>query len=466
MYFANHLIASEQQYKILRTSMLVAVLMSTSNVFASAWDAYGFGSRNIAMGNAATSSARGVSAAYYNPGALSLVESLELDISVIASKPQLTLDGNDFGTETSRGTALGFVVPGKLGGGRGLKFSYALATYLPHQRMVRVKIPPADSPRFTMFDNRTQRLIVNSHLAFQVLENLHFGLGANFLASTEGKVEIEGTVIADPEQVEQSSLESAVDIDLTSIKYFSAGLLYYVQPHWHMGLAFRDEFVLEVNLDAKISGDVNTVQGESLVNDAVFQIISANRALFSPRQLSFGNSYVSRGGSIFALDLIWQQWSRYPHPLSAPQVEFDLGNLSSLVDVPTVAPLDAPGFNDILIVRFGAEIPVMKIHNHEFRARFGYQFEPTPVPNQSEVTNYMDANKHVLSMGLGVEGRLFESVLSGPLGFDLHAQFIQLESRLNRKASPTDVYGSYRHGGRIFSVGVGLHYVFEEVEGP
>ena len=57
----------------------------------------------------------------------------------------------------------------------------------------------------------------------------------------------------------------------------------------------------------------------------------------------------------------------------------------------------------------------------------GYGFVPTPVPDQTGITNYMDSDRHVVSAGVGL--RYFPRSAPGPINIDLGGQYQQLVTR-------------------------------------
>jgi long-subunit fatty acid transport protein len=79
--------------------------------------------------------------------------------------------------------------------------------------------------------------------------------------------------------------------------------------------------------------------------------------------------------------------------------------------------------------------------------RGGYGYEPSPVPPQRDQTNYVDSDKHTLSVGIGVELRVLESVLPEPIQIDLGGQFIYLPTVVTKKRSPADAVGDYTADG-------------------
>jgi long-chain fatty acid transport protein len=65
--------------------------------------------------------------------------------------------------------------------------------------------------------------------------------------------------------------------------------------------------------------------------------------------------------------------------------------------------------------------------------RAGYAYEATPVPPQSGNTSFLDATRHLLSLGVGMEVEGLDPVLLGGLCLDLALQWGLLEDRSRRR---------------------------------
>jgi len=92
--------------------------------------------------------------------------------------------------------------------------------------------------------------------------------------------------------------------------------------------------------------------------------------------------------------------------------------------------------------------------------RAGYVYERSPVPPQTGLTNFVDTDRHTLSLGAGLVLSALKPVLPGSLTLDLHAQLSVLPERLTLKASPADFVGDYRASGTMFGLGTTLSLGF------
>lgn len=435
---------------------LALLLVATPAALANPLDSFGFGARAIGLGGAYTAVVDDFSANYYNPAAVAASPDLRLELGYIYMDPQLTLNGADLGVDASRGIYGGVILPAELFGHR---VGASVALYMPDSRITRLRSLPQRQPRFVLYDNRPQRIVISTSVAVQIIGDLHLGAGLTFLANTKGNLKVDGDVrLFDGDQ---TALLSAVDVNLESVRYATVGLL-YKPGRWRFGVTFRDEFVLRLDMDVLVSGriinDVDPDNIETLVEEGSFLLLSRNTNLFSPRQVAFGIAYQADRWLV-AFDLTWLQWSAFPAPTAIVDVELDLGDLLDFAVPPNERPV-APNFHDIAVPRVGVEVEVLRTADVGVVLRTGYFFEPSPAPDQPGETNYIDADKHGLSFGLGLSLRNLEPTLSKPLEFDLAFQHIWMVERPYEKTDPADVIGDFVAGGRFIGFAATTKLVF------
>ena len=115
-----------------------------------------------------------------------------------------------------------------------------------------------------------------------------------------------------------------------------------------------------------------------------------------------------------------------------------------------------PGFQDTLNVHAGAEWRAL----HDVLAlRAGYQFRPSPVPDQTTGTNIIDCTTHAVTAGFGLTFKL-PAVFARPVTIDAAYQAQVLVPRTATKTSPLDPVGDWTASGVVHSVAVGWTYRF------
>ncbi len=406
-------------------------------------DAFGLGARSIAMGGAVTSLVDDVSANYYNPAGLARSERLQLEFGYIYADPTLTINGGDLNVDASRGFQGGVLMPGRL---LDRRVAVSLGLHLPDERVARLRALPQSQPRFTLYDNRPQRLTISASGAVEIVEGLTLGAGLTFLANTVGTLSLGGQL--DIAQVEQTTLLSSLDVDLAAIRYLTAGVLWEAGEHLRLGVTFRDEFKLRLDLGVEVIGDL-AFNGNVVQEDVTFKVMTYNVNLFSPRQVAFGVGWEEERWQA-SLDVTWVQWSRFPPPASRIEVTLD-ERLASIAALPPFEVPLSPAFHDILVLRAGGELQLYRGPVLEVLSRAGYVWEPSPAPEQPGITNYVDLDKHAVSLGLGLTLEEWIDLFPGPVGLDLTGQLIHLRPRAYLKDDPADPVGDFEARGHIWS---------------
>lgn len=436
-------------------AILIVVCCAGGPAFANPFDAYGTGARSVALGGAATASVRDTSANYYNPAALIRSEHLQLDFGYHYVQPQLSINGGDLGVDRTSGIQTGLSLPKKIGH---QKVAVSLSFFLPDDRLTRIRSLPQSQPRFVLFDNRPQRVVITTSAAWEPFAGLSIGGGLTYLTSTRGAVILDGDIsITDPEN---TLLVGGIDVVFESIRYPTAALHWEPNEHWRFGLTYRAAFQLELDLSVLATFDVTSTGSASeavLVEAGNLALSSVSTNLFSPQQVVIGVQY-AQGSWLVTADLSWNDWSAFPAPASVINLSLDTEDAS--FPLPETTTIEPPNFHDILIMRIGAEATVFTSPGWELEARAGYFYEPSPAPDQAGNTNYADSAKHGTSIGFGARVLDLSPILEQPLELSWVMQCIWMQPRSYLKNHPADAVGDYQIGGVILGTALTLGVLF------
>lgn len=448
--------------RALPITFCVGLSLATS-ARANPLDYFGFGARGLGMGSAQVALADDFSANYYNPAGLATRDVLQLQLGYVIVDPSLELNGEDLDVDGVRGFQGGLVIPGDAWGHR---VAVSLGLHLPDERITRLRALPEAQPRFVLYDNHPQRLVLTTSLALEVLPDLlYVGAGLTYLSDTQGRLDVTGQV--DLRDAGGTTFQTAVDVDFEAVRYPSAGLLVRPTPELSFGLAYREEFDLTLDIGVIVNGDI-VLDGASenpvpLVEGARLEVVSANTNLFSPRQLVFGIAWSERGAGSSAharpcwtvtAELGWYQWSRMRTPTAFLTTTLDAGDLPLSIP-PNPEPV-SPGFSDVLVPRLGAELFLFDSPHFELHGRVGAYWEPTPAPAQTGATNFADGDKLGVGFGLTLGLKDVTDVLPRPVYLDLGATFIGMPEREHHKIDPADPTGSYVSRGAFIGFGASL----------
>jgi long-chain fatty acid transport protein len=429
---------------------------------ANALGTYGFGSRSSALEGAVSADVEDFSANYYNPAGLVRSNALRLDLGYLYATHALRTNDRDNHVDPVHGLVGGIVAPGSV---FGLRFAFGLAIHIPDDRISRSRSLPQIQPRWELYDNSVQLIHITANLAISPVRWLRIGGGLSFVSSTRGRLDIYGN-IAYP-NADSSQLQHTVDADLLSVRYPQAGVQIDVLPTLTLGFVYRGEFRLALQIDAVVEGQI--VLGRVSDPNATriagsYSLSSQSVAVFLPQQAVFGAAWRPIQGLTVMADLTWIDWQAYQNPSAQLGVGLNLQippGVTGLM-IPALPPstrVVPAGFHDTLVPRIGIEYR-RDIGLHTLAARAGYRYEASPVPDQTAGTNFLDSNRHAVSLGAGIVVRGLRPVLPGGLSFDVHGEGQFLEQRSVQKSDPNDPIGDYVIGGQVWSAGVTVGVLF------
>jgi long-chain fatty acid transport protein len=438
--------------------VLAAVLLSSGAASANPVDGFGLGSRSTAMGGAVSASVRDFSANYYNPSGLALARGTDLSVGYVYVSQRLEINGHDSQVDPVRAIVGGVVAPGSIWT---IPFAFGLAVHLPDERLSRARSMRPEDPRWVLWDNRPQLLYLSANLAIRPVEWLAIGGGVSFLAATRGAFEVTGTaVLPSGDRTEyDSQLRHEVDADLTAVRYPAFGVTVTPTDWLDFGLVYRDEAQIELEIDAELRGTVDT---GLIPVPARYELSSTTMNAFIPRQIVLGTSVVPADNVRIGLDVTWVNWAAYESPISRSRSVLDVNVPAGFELPPNPRPTGRidPGFENRLVPRLGVEYRIGVRRDLEVPVYAGYVYEHSAVPPQTGRTNFIDADRHVLSLGTGFSWEDPAEVLPGNLRFDTHVQWALLPERTTEKASAADYVGDYRAGGSQLGVGATLSLGF------
>ncbi|NUP09044.1 MAG: hypothetical protein HOW73_23585 [Polyangiaceae bacterium] len=413
---------------------------------------YGFGSRAAALGGAVAANVTDFSANYYNPAGLAGEEGIRIGVGYFWAENNLRLNDLDSGVKSSHGVSFGLAAAGDV---FGFPIAIGIATHVPDEGLSRITALRQEVPRWELYDNRSSVIYLAANLAIRPWEFLEIGGGLSFLAATRGRFEITGA--ADLLHPYDSQLRHEVDVDLTSVRYPQAGVRVHLGKAAKLALVYRGQTNLDLHLDGRIDATLNAVGFEVPLS---YELQARTVQAFLPQQVVLAASWKPHEAVSVDVDIAWVNWGAYKNPTAKT-----IAKLAA--EIPPQFPVELPGelrqtdlldlhFSDRIVPRLGVEwylpgfntpegTPILKVP-----LRFGYVYEKTPVPDQTRSTNFVDADRHTISCGIGVEVPIVH------LGLDVHAAVSALPETTVLKTSAADLTGDYRAEGEMLNVGATL----------
>jgi long-chain fatty acid transport protein len=407
------------------------------------------------MAGAGTAVTEDSSANYYNPAALVRGRDLRIDLGYQYSQPFLRMNGRDNDVDATRGFAIGLVAPGTLGP---VRFAFGVALWLPDQRLSRVRSLAFDRPRWVYYDNRTQRLFLSANLALQIVRGLYIGGGLTFMSRTQGVLNLNGTIAIG--NADDSSLVTKIDVDLLSVRYPQAGIMWEATPNLTFGVTYRHSFTLKLDQAFRIDGDIGGPGLPPVIQGGYFAARAVSTDLFQPWQLAAGVAARLTRRLLVTFDLTFAAWHEFPVAASSLQLDVDLKMFNNRIQLPPPRSYPSSFFHDIVIPRLAAEWRVRDGERLGVDVRGGYAYEPSPAPEQIGESNLIDGDKHTFSLGAGLELKRLGPILPRPLSLDAHCAVTALPERIHHKLDPLDPVGDLRTDGVVLQLGLTLRSRF------
>lgn len=391
-------------------SILLGVLVP-ADALAGPFDLYGAGARGSAMG-AQVGRPEGAWAVYYNIGALSesdvgataggfatyngaqillmdRPEGYDIPVLEVANAPTATgaertarsdTDGLEplyaltFGGVTSLGIErlrLGFVafVPTK-----------ELLTLQTHYNDERERIF-TNRLHFELIDDHTRRFDIEAGMSYRMTPWASFGIGGTFLTGANVATDV---YLQDP--TDQSNIAINADVHTENRWGLLAGFHLRLPRQTQVGVSYRGPVWFRVAGENRLQISGADATGEQPRQDLNWT------PKYSPGALASGVN-TTWGSFELGLDARWVFWSDY-RDTHSQRVDFE----------------------DVIQWRLGLQ------HNYsaDDRVRLGLGWDPSPIPNQTGRTNYVDNDRVLTSVGSSHE------VLWAGLGFEV-SWFLQVQ---------------------------------------
>ena len=420
------------------SALLLASLLTAGlpgRALATPTEQIGFGTRGPGMGNAMVASTDALGSPLYNPAAGVLgTGDYEFGLGYTYAHLSIEVNDRDPNTLPVQGFWFAGAVPFDIGSQR---FSFALGAYVPDQFLLRAHAVPGTEQRLVMWDNGPHRLVVNATLAWRLAPWLSAGIGVSILGAVRGN-NVDFTLNADPAG---TRAESTLSIDFPILAAPIVGVIVTPIPELRLGARFSDELGLDVTLNVQA---MVTVPGTPV--DGIVDFRFRGPSGFTPRELVLGGSG-DLGRFTFSAELAWQQWSRVNQLTAAVVVNVDLG--APVPATPFIEP--HPNLRNTWTPRLGVEYRHPLASNRELTLRMGYWFSQTPVPIQTGITNYADANRHIGTLG----GTYAFDILETRVALEGAFQLQYMQQRVSLKDDPTTSGGDLSVGGPIYVLSLG-----------
>ena len=353
----------------------------------------------------------GYEAAFENPAQLATITQPDLELGYGATRFSLELTPQALSApaDGSGSSLLGFALPLHFGA-QSLVFGFAADS--PSNRIASAALPYAEQPQFPLLVQRSEATDFDLSVGLQPLQFLALGAGVRGLASLGGTV----SVLRNPDGTSSSSVADTLKPVLAPLFGVTAFL------------GQRDAFALVFRGALRADFDVE-VAAVDLGATTLPELHIAGVAHYDPLTL-YGEFRHDFGPVSLLAGISYQRWSDFPGLLGQTvQCPSDRPNCGAL-------PAPALVLKDTWTPHLSAVWAFPLTRDATGTLRVGYSYEPSPAPNQTDVSNTFDTARHAFGVGYGV-------ALAAPLvpvHTDLACRLDELVPRTQRKNSgvPSD----------------------------
>ena len=384
------------------------------------------------MAGAVGTSSRGHASVYYNPARLAFEDEPSFSIGFSSGEFKLRIDHSEVEVRSAPSLTLGLSLPLPFLGWLEDRIALGLGLVMPQTSVLIADIPEPTTPSFTLLETRAQTVSIQAAIAFSPLDWLSIGAGVIALATLDGRVEVgpneTGRLGSEVSDVLVADFAPVVGIAVDALSWLSFSTLYRGES--------RARFTFPIDADL---GDLASQVGLSALDVEVLPIPTLaieGVAQFDPEQISLEVAGRPHPKLVIASSLTWKHWSRFDNPIVYT------------AERPGDTPQPPPDFSDTFAFRFGAEV-LIDAEIIELEPRLGFSFEPSPTPLQEGYHNYLDNDRVLIGVGLGLKWRF--------LTLDLAFQAHHLIPRKVTKSESVDKehpgWPSLHHEGEIFYFG-------------
>jgi len=311
-----------------------------------------------------------------------------------------------------------------------VRLGFALDT--PAENALRVAVPTRlDTPRSPIYDGRPDRISSLFATAVEITHRLRVGFGFQIAPSLDTPTEV--TYVAGRSKTIDKNIVIRLDRDLKLDVSPFVGVRVTPFRYASFAVVYRSAAI------SRAKGGQRTVAGGIVADDPIdfFQ-------MWDPNELVFGAAFGPWRGWSLSFDTTVHQWS----------------GMRTGFDTPADPPLKTT-----VSLRSGIEFSPMKSSWLALRA--GWAVDPSPIPDEVGVTNYLGSSTITVAGGAGVDFR--RTKRAWPIAIDAHIRgFVGRTQSAHKEISrlgdanpdlpgqQIDNFGypSFKSGASVFQLGL------------
>jgi len=348
---------------------------------------FSIGARAAALGGAGGALEEPATAGFLNPAAAALGSGFEVRLGYLFAHPLLEYNGQRIDMRDVHGLSLGLRIPllDRIVGKSQLRAAFGLGLHVPDRSIARVYLVEPDRPSFVMWEGPVHRIVVVPVLAIAAGSFVSIGAGVTLLADGSGDVSLdlgfEGS---------QTRTDAEVDLELRLRAAPVVGVTLNPFPWITIAGGYSGELAMDIALDVRAD-----IGAPGLAGTTEVAIRGTND--YTPPSAWAAVGIHPAGWIDVHLQAAYVMWHR-ANPFHARiRMLVDLGADPAVLG--GIVP--ARELDDRWVLSAGIEGRIPLPLGCALALRAGYQYRPTPIPDQTGWTSYVDSDVHLASTGLG-----------------------------------------------------------------
>lgn len=416
-----------------RAVIVFAFVFSTGAAHGAGFALYEGSARGNALGGGMVARARDASVLYYNPAGMTRLGGSTITAGVTAIVPGArvgTMSGGvtaAYETESATWTVPHFYISHQASPrvwcGLGVFSRFGLGT----------AYPPEWPGRYNTVKGEVHTLSVNPNIAFKADEHLSFSVGLSWtwmdLALAQ-KIDFFNLQTPDP-HTREADIDQALSGNGCAAGFTAAA-------HWRMSnrLAIGVSYWSKTKQHLTGQADFTKPRALQVVAQALFNDTAVSGDVTLPDMLFVGLSLGPLAGCTLELGGVRTGWSRF----QALEIHYDTPILPGVSTIRRKA-----GWQDVWRLHAGLEYRVAEFLD----LRFGYVWDPTPVPDVTADYLVPADDRRLFCVGLGLH--------TGRWRLDLSYGILDVDERRVAARPAEGVLDSRFEGGRAHLIGLSLN---------
>lgn len=413
----------------MKKTILLILLLVSLNLYASHDFVMGTGSVSQGFAGSGSADGREPSVIFLNPSRITENESTRLSLGFAIGHKDLSVNDESFEKGDFTIIEGGFIIPfsGKL---KGLFFG--LSATFPQPSIMYLYSQDPSYPQFLNYRNLL-RYSIKPALAYKILGKFSLGLALDIFGDSYGKAKV--TIDLANQKTTQSDFIMDQRFTYTPI----VGCSYDFSENVVVALSYRFRNNLKLKIDTNFD--------MQLLN---MNVIEDGKSFFVPAEITLGLKIKPVNKLKLLLDFGYIFFSDMPE-------QYIVINIEPNVLFPSVMNTEKKNISakDIFRFRIGGGY---KLLGDKIELRAGYQYFPTPIPDQIYNTNILDSDRHIFALGSGIALVDPMGLLEKGFELNIYFQYHYLMRRSFDKVNPLDKYGDYSIGGNIIEGGFGISF--------